>query len=127
MDARAEGPSNPPASELIVEALDQARELTRIELALAKDEVRQELHALRASAIAAAIAAALSLSAFASLVVAVTLCVGSAWVALGVGVACAIAGAVVARVARRKVPMEPLGRTMRRLQADVRELKENLA
>src|SRR5258708_38122093 len=57
-------PYEPPVTELIRDVLGDTGELVRIEVALARDELRQEVAAARASAIAIGAAAAVTVASF---------------------------------------------------------------
>ena len=118
---------NAPTAALIREAVTDAQALIKLEVRLARNEVRDELVGLRSAAIAFGVAAVLALLGVALLLVALVLAISpivGAVVAgaslLGVAVIFAVVGAYIA-------PKKPLDRTRRRLTEDVKELKEHVA
>jgi hypothetical protein len=78
---RPEEPREEPAAQLIREALDEMRNLVRLEVALAREEAQSELARAKASAIALAAAAVLAISAFSLFMVAIAASFGSIWLA----------------------------------------------
>jgi hypothetical protein len=115
-------------SDLIREALGDTRELVRIEIALAREDLRSEVRSAKVSAGALGAAAALFLSAFALGMVAIVLGTGGGWVAALVlaGILLA-AAAVFGLVGWRAVPSSPFGQTRDRLQSSVELLRERAA
>jgi hypothetical protein len=116
-----------PTTELVKEALEDAKELVRLEVALAKREAREEARAARSSGIALGLAGALALLGVQALLVALCLAVGDWLFALVTGGVALVVSGIVAGAALRHVPKKPLDETRRRLQSDVRELKERAA
>jgi hypothetical protein len=114
--------------ELIRDALDEAKELVKLEVELAKAEVMQEVAAAKKAAIGFAIGAVfgvISLSLFAmALVLALG---GTALLALGVAFGALFLCAVGAGYGWSVLPRKPLPKTRRRVEGDVRQLKEHLA
>jgi protein-S-isoprenylcysteine O-methyltransferase Ste14 len=113
------------AVELIEKSVEDGRDLIRLEIDLAKDELLHDLRSARSAAILAAIAIALALNAFASLLVALGVAVGASVVAY-VGLALLVTAAVLAFAALRTMPKAPLASTLRRLEADKVTLTESL-
>jgi uncharacterized membrane protein YqjE len=115
------------ASELGRQALDETKELVRLEVALAREDLRSELQRAKTAAILFGIAAALVIVALALFDVAVVIALGNT-VAAALGVAFLVVAevAVLAFVGYRKLPKTPLQRTRERLTADIRELKEHV-
>jgi hypothetical protein len=112
------------AADLVRDAIDEARELVRLEVALAKDEARTELYETRAGAIALGVTATLAVLGLAMLLVALVLAIGSGWVSpLICGLVLLACAALGAYVAWRVLPKKPLDETRRRLSADVSELR----
>lgn len=120
--------SDTPSGALIRQAMEQARDLIKTEVDLAKGDVRQEVKGVARSAIAFAVGAAVGLLAVAVLLVSFgiatfphvlpTFIVGMvlvlmAGVAVGLGVA--------------MLPKKPLAKTRDRLEAGVQTLKERIA
>ena len=113
-------------AELLQRATSDSAELVRLELALARDELRQDLDAAKKSAIFGAAAVVLTLTGLASLVIALGVALGPLG-ALAVGGGLLATGAVSAFVAYKKFPMKPLAATARRLEDDEKMLKEHVS
>jgi hypothetical protein len=120
----AAAPRGATATELVREAVDEARELARLEVELAKNEARGELKALKACGIAFSVALASALLGVALLLVALALVLGGAAVALLLGVGLISIATVAAWVGSWRLPKKPLGETRRRLEDDIERLKE---
>lgn len=113
---------------LLKEAVDEAKELVRIEVALARAEIKTELARAKRAAIAMAVALVCAI---------VVLCVLSVALVLALGgtplVALAIAGvflafaACAAAVGYGMLPKKPLEQTRDRLGTDVNQLREHIA
>jgi hypothetical protein len=113
-----------PTAELVREVLDESRKLVRIELALARDELRTELGAAKRGAIALGAAAGLSIVGASVILVAIALALPVPWLAavlIGVGL-CMVAMALGA-LGRRALPTRPFEKTKGRVQADLEELR----
>lgn len=114
-------------TELLREAIEETRELVKLEVELAKDEVREELADAKRAAIMFGVAAVAALLAAAMLFVALALAIFPGPVpALVIGGALIVTAAVLGLVAWRRTPKKPLGRTQRRLETDARVLKEGI-
>jgi hypothetical protein len=113
-------------ADLVREAMDEAKELVRLEVALAKEEVKEELAQVEHAAIS--LAAGASVIALCMLAVALVLALGgTALAALGVaGGFLAIAG-VAGYLGYGMLPKHPLEKTRHRLENDVNQLKEHIA
>jgi hypothetical protein len=120
-------PSGDATTELVKEAFDEARELARLEVALAKNEALAELNDLKVSAITVGIAAASALVGVALLLVALALALGGTIAALVTGVILLAVAAALALFAVHRLPEKPFGETRRRLKEDVQQLKERVA
>jgi Putative Actinobacterial Holin-X, holin superfamily III len=121
-------PYDPPVTDLIREVFADTRELVRIEVALARDELGHEVTAAKASAIALGCAAAVSLVSFTMFLVALVLALGVGWVgALVVGAILLALALSLAFIGWSTLPMKPLEQTKGRLQANVERLKERMA
>lgn len=123
-DPRAEAKT----ADLVREAIDEAKELMKIEVALAKDEVLTEVRDAKKTAIAFSAAALLAVEAIAMLLVALALVihVGAA-PAFIIGVILLIASGAAAYFGWRTIPKKPLDRTQKRVKTDVQILKERVA
>lgn len=112
---------------LVKEAMDEAKELVRVEVQLAKDEVRAEVKKAEGAAIGFGVAAACSLSCLTMLAVALVLALGgTAVAALIVAGGFLVMCAVAAFVGYSLVPKKPLDDTRKRLETDVQQLKEHV-
>ncbi len=116
-----------PTAELLRQTLDETRQLARLEIKLAREELGEDLLQLKRAAILIGIAAVLGIVAIALLDVAVVIALGGT-----VGAALLIAGIVFAEVAiigyvgYRYLPKTPLQRTRARLSADLQTIEEHL-
>jgi len=115
-------------SELIRQTLEETKELARLEIKLAREEVRDDLLQLQRFAILAGVTGVLAIVALAVLVVSVILALGGTAVAAFAvsGVLIVLCG-VAAAVAYRHLPKVPLQRTQARLKADFQQFKEHTA
>jgi protein-S-isoprenylcysteine O-methyltransferase Ste14 len=124
----AEAFEPPPVTELIREAIGDTGELVRIEVALARDELRREVDAAKASAVAFGSAAAVSVAAFTMFMVAVVLALKVGWIgAVVVGAILLAAALTLALIGWKVMPTSPMGQTKGRLQANVAQLRERIA
>jgi uncharacterized membrane protein YqjE len=115
-------------ADLVREAMDEARELVRLEVELAKEEVREELKMVQRAAIGFGIAAATGIIVLSLLSVALVLALGgTALAALGVAGGFLVVGALAAWFGYGMLPKKPLEKTRNRLQNDVNQLKEHIA
>lgn len=115
-------------TELVRAAVDDARELVRLEVALARDEIKTELQATERAAIALALALAAAVVALTMFTMALVLALhAAAWVVAVAGAGFLVMGAIAAYAGYEALPKNPLEKTRARLQSDVREIKENLA
>lgn len=113
---------------LVTEVLDQARELVRIEVDLARNEIRQEVAQAIRAAIAFGIAAVSGVLVLCMIAMGVVLALGgTAIVAFVIGGVMLLVGVVAAFVGYGLLPRRPLEETKRRLVADVDRLKERIA
>jgi hypothetical protein len=114
--------------QLVREALDETKTLVKLEVELAKDEVRQELQDAKRSAIMFGVAAVAALLAAAMMFVALALAIFPGPVpALIIGAVLIAAAAILGFVGYKKVPKKPLERTRRRLETDAQVIKEGMA
>jgi hypothetical protein len=115
------------ATDLMKEAFVEARELARLEVTLAKNEAVSDLKELRASGIAFGFAAACGLVGFAVVLVAVSFALGGWLASLVAGLVLVAAGGVGGFVGVSHLPKQPFGETKRRLEEDMKQLKEHIA
>lgn len=128
---RPENPDpNPDVStaDLVKEAIDEARELMKLEVSLARDEVKKEVSGLKTAAVLLGSAAGIALVGLALVLVAAGLFIYPGPVAvLVIGAVLLVAAGVAGLVGYKAVPRTPLADTRRRLETDVKMLKERTA
>lgn len=110
---------------LIKEAAQEASELARLELELARREMRSELAAMKRAAVMLAVAAAAGTLGL-SLVLALVAYVSREAV-VGIAILAFAASVVTAFAGLRRVPKLPLDRTRQRLEVDAKDLKARIA
>jgi len=129
LDSRAEQVPPLPVSsvELIREAMDEARQLIILEVALAKDEVRREAVAAKSAAIALAVGAAVLLVGLSLLLVALALAIFPGPIpSLVLGLILLAAAAIAGVAGVKLLPKKPFGETRRRLETDIENVKERI-
>jgi hypothetical protein len=115
-------------ADLVRGAMDEAKELVRLEVELAKEEVKVELKRVEHSAIAFGVSAAAAVIVLCLLGMALVLALGAtAAVALAVALAFLVVGALAGFIGYGMLPTFPLGKTRTRLQNDVNQLKEHIS
>ena len=115
-------------AELVKEAMEEARELVRLEVALAKEEITEELAQVQHAAISLGIAAGASVVALCLLAVALVFALGgTALAALGVAGGFLVVGGIAGSIGYGMLPKNPLEKTRHRLENDVNQLKEHIA
>jgi hypothetical protein len=112
---------------LVKEALDEAKELVKLEVELAKEEVKLELKKVERAAIAFGIGAVMLLLMLCMLAVAIVLAWGTSVAALIVAACFLVLAGCAAFAGYAMLPKKPLEKTRHRLGADVSQLKEHLA
>jgi uncharacterized membrane protein YqjE len=116
------------ATQLVREAIDETRQLVKLEVELAKEEMREELAVAKRTAIMFGVAAVAALLAAAMLFVALALAIFPGPIpALVIGAVLIAAAAIFGFVAYKKVPRKPLDKTRRRLETDAQVIKEGVA
>lgn len=126
--------SNPPALEdvstadLVRSALDETRELVRVEVQIAKSELQQELQRSKHAAIAFGISSTAGVLVLCMALLALVLALGATpLVALIVAGALLVVGGAAGIAGRSLMPKSLLGQTKDRLKGDVRRLREHIA
>jgi len=115
-------------TELLREAIEETRQLVKIEVELAKNEVREELADAKRAAVMFGVAAVAALLAAAMLFVALALAIFPGPVpALVIGGVLIATATVLGFVAWKRTPKQPLDRTRRRLETDARVLREGVS
>ncbi|HEX8795668.1 MAG TPA: phage holin family protein [Polyangiaceae bacterium] len=115
-------------AELFREAVDETRELVRLEVELAKEELRSELSQAKMGAIALGAGGALALSGITMFFVCIAMAFRMEWLAaliLG-GILLVVAG-VLALGGFKALPRRPLEQTKERIETDLKQLKERVA
>lgn len=115
-------------ADLVREAMDEAKELVRLEVELAKEEVKEELKQVERAAIGFGIAAAASVIVLCLLAMALVFALGgTALAALAVAGGFLVVGGLAAWIGYGMLPKKPMEKTRHRLQNDVNQLKEHIA
>jgi uncharacterized membrane protein YqjE len=118
----------PDLADLVRTAVDDAQRLVRLEIELARNEMRSEFTSMRTSAVAFGVAGGSSIVAVSLLLVALVLATGAhAWVALLIGVVLLVTAGASAYVGYRAIPKKPLQQTRERIEADAKKLREQVA
>ena len=116
------------SAELVREAMDEAKELIRLEVALAKDEVKREAVATKNAGIAFGVGGAVLLVGITMLFVALALAVFPGPIpSLVIGLVLVAFAAVAGGAGVKLLPRKPLAETRRRIEADVERVKERVA
>jgi hypothetical protein len=129
MDPQIERVPPPEASstELVKEALDDARELIRLEVELAKEEVRREVAATKNAGIAIGVGAVALIAGVSLLLVALALAIFPGPIpSLVIGVVLVIGAAAAGFAGVKLLPKKPLGETRRRIETDIETVKERV-
>jgi hypothetical protein len=117
-----------PTTKLLREALDETRELVRLEIALAREETKGELRQAKAGAMALGSAAAAAVASFTMFMVAIALAFSVAWLtSLIIGVILLASAGGLAFAGYKALPTKPLAETKERLESDLKQLKERIA
>jgi hypothetical protein len=115
-------------ADLVSEALDEAKELIRIEVEIARTEVTREIAQTKKAAVAFGIAHAAGIIVICLLAVALVLALGgTAVIALAVAGLFLVIGGVAAFIGYALLPKKPLEHVRERLKSDVNQLKEHIA
>jgi hypothetical protein len=121
-------PTQSSSAELVREAMEEARELIRLEVALARDEVKREAAATKNAGIAFGIGGALLLVGVTLLFVALALAIFPGPVpSLVLGLVLSTAAVLAGALGMKLVPRKPLGETRRRIEQDVERVRERVA
>jgi uncharacterized membrane protein YqjE len=115
-------------ADLVREAMDEAKELVRLEVELAKEEVKEEIAHAKHAAISFGVALGAAVIVLCLLAMALVLALGgTAVAALLVALGFLVIGGVAAWIGYGMVPKSPLEKTRHRLENDVNQLKEHIA
>jgi Putative Actinobacterial Holin-X, holin superfamily III len=117
-----------PVAELVREAAGEAKQLIRLEVELAKEEIRRELSDARTGAITLVVSALVLVLGIALLLVAVALAIFPGPVpALLIGVGLLAVSGFCALMGVRLLPKKLLQATRQRLETDIEVVKEQIA
>jgi hypothetical protein len=120
-------PEDASAGELVREAVDEARYLVRLEVALAREEVKREVGAAKNAGIAFGAAAVASVLGLSLILVALALAIFPGPLpALVMGLILVAAGALAGMTGVKLLPKKPLVETRHRLETDFETLKEHV-
>jgi hypothetical protein len=112
--------------ELVKEAMDEAKQLVRIEAELAKAEVKKEAKQAEGAGIAFGVALAFGIVSLSMLGVAIVIAAGGTTVTALVVAACSLGVAgIAAGIGYVLVPRKPLEHTIEHAETDLRQLKEH--
>jgi uncharacterized membrane protein YqjE len=115
-------------ADLVREAMGGAKELVRLEVELAREEVKEELQQLQRAAIAFGIALGASVAFLCLLAVTLVLALGgTALVAVATAGAFLVIAGVAGYAGYGMLPKTPFEKTRHRLQDDMNQLKEHIA
>ena len=115
-------------ADLVKEAMNEAKELVRLEVELAKEDVKHELRKVRRAAVGFGIALGSTVVVLCLLAVALVLALGGTpLVALAIAGGFLVLAAVAGFAGYGMLPKAPLERTRDRLQDDMNQLKEHIA
>ena len=115
-------------ADLVREAIDEAKELVRIEIEIAKNEVEKEIAQAKKAAVGFGVALAAGVLVLCLLAVALVLALGGTpLAALGVAGGLLVIGGAAAFAGYSLLPKKPLEVTRHRLKSDVTQLKEHIA
>lgn len=115
-------------ADLVRGAMDEARELVRLEVELAKEEVKEEVAQAKHAAIGFGVAAGASVIVLCLLAMALVFALGgTALAALAVAGGFLVVGGLAAWIGYGMLPKSLLEKTRNRLQTDVNQLKEHIA
>jgi hypothetical protein len=122
----AQRTTDPGVTELLEETMEDSATLVRLELALARDELRQDVLAVKTSAVLGLTAAILALVGLASLWIALALMLGPLAASI-FGAVLVLVAAGLGLLAKKRFPTHPLAATRRRWEADKQLLTGHLS
>ena len=112
---------------LIKEAVDEAKALFKTEIALARNEAKQQISEVKVAGIAMSSAAIAALLGLAMLLVALVLFIAPRpATALTAGIILLVAAGLLGLVGYMKLPKKPMEQTQERLEIDAQVLKERI-
>jgi len=115
------------STELVREAMLEAKELVKLEVALAREEVKREVLATKGAAIALGVGTALLSVGLSLVLVSLALALFPGPIPLLVlGLILAGGAALAGSAGMKLLPKKPLAETLRRLETDIETVKEHL-
>ena len=115
-------------ADLVREAMDGGRELVRLEVELARAEMKAEMKHVQRAAIVLGVALASLVLVLCLLSMALVLALGgTVIVAIVMALVFVVVGGIAGFVGYGMLPKSPLERTRHRLENDVNQLKEHIA
>jgi hypothetical protein len=116
-----------PTRQLLREALDQARELVRLEVALGRHEIKGEIARTKASGIALSSAAAAAIASLSLFMVAIALSFSVQWLsALVIALVLLAMAAGLGLTGYKLLPKRPIPETTRRIGSEWGQLKQRI-
>jgi hypothetical protein len=113
---------------LLTRALNEAKDLARLEIDLAKEDMKAEAKGAIRAGVGFGVAAGAGITTLDLLLLAGVLALGARpWIALGFGAVFLLLGTAAAAAAYVCLPKKPLGETRKRLTSDIEHLKEHAA
>ena len=112
--------------DVLAEVVESAKELSRVEIALARQEAERDVAAFRHSAVLGGLALFACSVSIALLLAGLAMYVGSALLAAYMGAGIGVVGALLAAWARRSLPTVVLERTRIRAAHTLRTVNEDL-
>lgn len=120
--------NDPPVAELVRDAVSDVRELVKLEVELATDEMRAQARSAMFAAVAFGLAALAVIIALALFAVALVFALGAtAGVAAAVGGGFVALAAVAAAIGYGALPKKPMEETRVRVLSDMALIKEGIA
>ena len=120
-------PPEVPSTELVREALDDAKRLIRLEVELAKEEVRREVAATKSAGIAIGAGAIALIVGVSLLLVALALAIFPGPIpSLVIGLVLVIGAGIAGFAGVKLLPKKPLAETRRRIETDIETVKERI-
>jgi len=112
--------------QLVRDGVAQARELFRLEVALARNEMRSELARAKAGVIALVLATGAAVASCTLFLVAVALAFSGQVLATLFGLVLLLVAGGLGLLGYKRLPTKPMAETTVRISADVREIKERI-
>lgn len=112
--------------DVLAEVVESAKELSRVEIALARQEIERDVASFRRSAVLGVMAIVIISVGMALLLTSLAMYLGSALLAACMGAGASAIGVTLALLARRSIPTAVLERTRLRAANTLRTVSEEL-